>query len=421
MGGKEIALANRAWTSAWSGLLLMGASHTARAQPYFTGLDELNGSNGSMARGISPEGRVVSGENYWPILYSEVTRWAGEDGGVSITPGRASSTDGGTSWDGRVMIGNFPGNGTNLAFRWTAQDGAIEIGDLDGGILKSLASGISARGDVIVGVSGSSNSNWEAFRWTPLGGMVGLGDLPGGQFISGASAISADGLVIVGGGSSRSYGSEAYRWTEASGMVGLGFIDGGGFNSSATAVSADGSVVVGIGIAEGQRAFRWTEQTGMVALEKIHPDQDQQTAEATSWDGNVIVGQVSVSQGPFGPYYWTPVGGTRWLTDVLTEHGVVVPDGWHLGRAYGVSADGRTIVGSGTPPEGEVGGGWVAYLGPACRADYDDDGSVNTADVIAYLGAWAQRSIFADWNYDGSIDTRDVIGFLGEWVAKPGC
>lgn len=64
---------------------------------------------------------------------------------------------------------------------------------------------------------------------------------------------------------------------------------------------------------------------------------------------------------------------------------------------------------------------WLGVVGGSCEADWNADGSVNTADVIAYLGAWSQRSIFADWNYDGYIDTHDVIGFLGEWVAKPGC
>ena len=397
------------------GLLLCAAAHTARAQPYFTGLGTLDGS-AVVAWDVSPDGQVISGDT--GIFGKQVALWTHEGGWRAITSGTPADTTGGISSFGRVVIGGFPGGGTRHAFRWTEATGAVSIGDLPGGLFRSAAHSTTPRGDIIAGYSNSANGN-EAVLWTANSGLVPLGDLPGGSFASAGQKISADGKVIVGNATSTS-GTEAFRWTVETGMVGLGDLDGGPFESIATAVSADGSVIVGDGTAPGPRTFRWTEQTGMIALDKVHPDQSTQRAYATSWGGDVIVGEVIVSGVGAGPFYWTPDGSTRWLVEVLSESGVIVPEGWVLWRANAVSADGRTIVGNGVNPDGE-GEAWIAYLGPACRADYDEDGSVNTADVIAYLGAWSQRSIFADWNYDGSIDTRDVIGFLGEWVAKPGC
>ena len=138
--------------------------------------------------------------------------------------------------------------------------------------------------------------------------MVGLGDLPGGKFKSAASAVSADGSVVVGWSNSAS-GREAIRWTREDGIVGLGDLPGGMFKSWATAVSADGLVVVGgSGPTNGGRAF-----------------------------------------------VWTPASGMRNFKDVLeNDFGLDVP--WWPKRAYGISADGATIVGIG------ISKGWIARV-----------------------------------------------------------
>ena len=49
----------------------------------------------------------------------------------------------------------------------------------------SLAADISADGVVVVGSSGIVNTAvGEAFRWSAVEGMIGLGDLPGGEYRS---------------------------------------------------------------------------------------------------------------------------------------------------------------------------------------------------------------------------------------------
>ena len=56
---------------------------------------------------------------------------------------------------------------------------------------------------------------------------------------------------------------------------------------------------------------------------------------------------------------------------------------------------------------------------PVCRADYNDDGTVNTQDFLAYLNAWAAGNLAADWDLNGVINTVDLLGFLNDWTS--GC
>jgi probable HAF family extracellular repeat protein len=147
--------------------------------------------------------------------------------------------------------------------------------------------------------------------------MVGLGDLPGGSFRSAAYDISADGSTVVGASIGASGNYEAFLWTSGDGMVSLGNLPGGGFySSSAHGVSADGSVVVGSGLsASGYEAFIWDATNGM-----------------------------------------------RELDAVLTALGLDLAD-WTLSGADDVSPDGRTIVGYGFNPSGNI-EAWIAVLPP---------------------------------------------------------
>ncbi len=54
-----------------------------------------------------------------------------------------------------------------------------------------------------------------------------------------------------------------------------------------------------------------------------------------------------------------------------------------------------------------------------CIADFNNDGSVNTQDVLAFLNAWNAGDSSADINGDGDINTQDVLAFLNLWNA--GC
>jgi probable HAF family extracellular repeat protein len=196
--------------------------------------------------------------------------------------------------------------------------------------------------------------------------MVGLGYLPGGEWFSSASGVSADGSVVVGSSDSAS-GNEAFRWTQATGMVGLGNLEWewGSFGD-ASGVSTDGSVVVGYSSNElSFEAFRWTQQTGMVGLGDLLSSVDTTSrffsiASGVSGDGSVVVGDSQSVNGQEA-FIWNSTQGMRSLQQVLTNDYGLDLTGWFLNEANAISADGLTVVGSGTNPNGQT-EAWIASL-----------------------------------------------------------
>jgi probable HAF family extracellular repeat protein len=248
------------------------------------------------------------------------------------------------------------GNGPE-AFRWTQATGMIGLGTLPGGVFYSGASGVSADGSVVVGENSYLNGGGtEAFRWTQATGMVRLGGIFG---VHRASAVSADGSVIVG---YDAVYKEAFRWTQDTGKVGLGDLPGGSFYSNANGVSADGSVVVGVSdSANGNEAFRWTQGTGMVGLGFLEGGLfGGSSALGVSADGSVVVGSSSGANGG-GAFIWNSAQGMRSLQQVLTNDYGLDLTGWFLNEANAISADGLTVVGSGTNPNGLT-EAWIASL-----------------------------------------------------------
>jgi probable HAF family extracellular repeat protein len=89
-------------------------------------------------------------------------------------------------------------------------------------------------------------------------------------------------------------------------------------------------------------------------------------------------------------------------------------EGWRLQVATAINDAGQIA-------------GWGRLLGvptaflltPACTADFNGDGGVDTRDVIAFLNAWVAGQGSADIDGNGVVDTRDVIAFLNLWTT--GC
>ena len=52
-------------------------------------------------------------------------------------------------------------------------------------------------------------------------------------------------------------------------------------------------------------------------------------------------------------------------------------------------------------------------------SDFNNDGAVNTLDVLAFLNAWTIKDASADINGDGTVNTLDVTAFLNAWTS--GC
>ena len=89
-----------------------------------------------------------------------------------------------------------------------------------------------------------------------------------------------------------------------------------------------------------------------------------------------------------------------------------------------VDRDGRGPVDDPATPN--TGAGLVPYLDlgayefiPACVADFDSSGTVNVADIFAYVKAFFARDPSADIDRSGSVTVQDLFDFLTAWFA--GC
>jgi probable HAF family extracellular repeat protein len=370
------------WLTGW-------CASTGSAGPFFMGLGDLPGGGfSSFAYGVSSDGSIVVGQGL-SASGAEAFRWTQGGGMVglgALPSGTFSSLAFETSVDGAVVVGKSGAD----AFRWTHGGGMQVLPPFPYG---SSAYGVSADGSVVVGtgyvfpggIRPPRPPETEAFRWTQDEGLVRLGDLPGGLRRGNASDVSADGMVIVGYGNSAS-GTEAFHWTQANGMIGLGDLSGGGFSSIASSVSADGSAIVGYGSsATGTEAFRWTQGGGMVGL-GILPGFVSSRADDVSADGSVVIGW-GHSASDTAAFLWDATHGIRNLRDVLVnDFGLGTNlDGWNLGYARGVSADGQVVVGYGTNPNGNT-EAWIARLAtePMSKGDFNSDGTVDAADYVVW-------------------------------------
>jgi uncharacterized membrane protein len=262
--------------------------------------------------------------------------------------------------DGSAIVG-FSSRSLSIfrdTFRWTRESGMIGLGTPDREFAP-IAWAVSGDGSVVVGGSAS-----RAFRWTAADGAKVI--------VNNASArdVSADGTVVVG------YVSdplEAFRWTAADGIRRLGP------STLADGISADGSVIVGW---TGGGASRWTAEGGWEALGGSFGRPEL----AVSGDGSVIVGRPSM--------LWTPATGAVDLREFLLRRGVESVRGWTITSTNDVSADGRTIVGSGINPAGEP-EAWVATIPePSTYA-------LLAMAVICATGIYARRGAHSPLKADG--------------------
>jgi probable HAF family extracellular repeat protein len=289
------------------------------------------------ANGVSADGRVVVGQVSNAAGYGRAFRW--ENGvmqNLGTLGGNASSVRG-VSADGRVLVGwaeNAAGYGR--AFRW--ENGVMQdLGTLGGDW--GWANGISADGRVVVGQVVNAAGYGRAFRWEN-GVMQDIGTLPGGRE-SAAWGVSADGRVLVGWAENAAGQRRAFRW-ENGVMQDLGTL--GGNRSVARSASADGSVVVGYAYnAAGLwRAFRW-ESGVMYDLGTPPGYGSESAAYGVSADGRVVVGVA-------GDYWygravrWTASGE---MEDLNITYASLLTPGSFLGSALAISPDGRYIVGQG--------------------------------------------------------------------------
>jgi probable HAF family extracellular repeat protein len=147
------------------------------------------------AADISGDGRVVVGTQRPAGRYERALRWTASGGGVAL-PGVDAATReswaAGVSRDGMVVVGQLD----REAVIWNGSARPHPLGSfVEGG--DTWPVGVSADGRVVAG-NATTDPGWRPFRWTAETGMVDLGDVPGGSRSIYARAISGDGRTICG-------------------------------------------------------------------------------------------------------------------------------------------------------------------------------------------------------------------------------
>lgn len=320
------------------------------------------GNDPPQAEAVSADGSVVAG--FFPLGLGdfEALRWdktTGVEGLGDLAGGATDSIGRDVSGDGLTIVGNGTSTLGSEAFRWTLAGGMVGLGDFAGGTFQSTAFGVSHDGSVIVG-RGRTAAGPEAFRWDATNGLQSLTGLPVGTTSSEAIAVSSDGTIIAGSATSAA-GTEAFLWTAATGHQPLGDLPGGAFTSVPLDISADGATVVGASVsgAGPLEAFRWDAANGMQALGDLPGSVFLSSARSVSGDGRFVVGAGQAADGRFA-VLWDETNTIQRIDELLVSLGVDLT-GWTLQSAEEISADGRTIVGTGINPQGEL-DSWLAFV-----------------------------------------------------------
>ena len=311
------------------------------------------GANGSMVVG----GFRSGGGFYWMPTT-----------GVVYVGGKGASS---VSRDGKTIVGTaVDGRQVSQAAVWqrTAEWrllGSVVPNAVPCDDLLSSAYDTSADGKVVVGLAWNGCNFARAFRWEESTGMVDLGSTVPGRS-SRANGVSGDGRVVVGWQEHQTGPRMGARWVDGRQTIFRGETE---FVGEAFAATTNGSTIVGqvcrFGDPLDQSAWSWTAAGGVVCLPPPRvrlPLVYVGAAQVVSDDGRVIAGahrfgleSEAVVWIDRVPYY---------LKDYLRANGVPSAfEGWvNTGGVFGMSRDGRVLVGSGAGPTDFT--GYVVILPP---------------------------------------------------------
>jgi len=309
------------------------------------------GNQGSTAYGVSSDGSHVIG-SYISSGDMHAFSWT-QQGGLrdlgTFNGGHVSSAQGSSS-DGLVVVG-YSSSATSpfRAFRWTKADGMQDLGTIGGSSSStSVAYAVNAAGNVVVGSSQTSSAASHAFRWTQTGATYGnMQDLdPVTSSTSAATGVSSNGNVVAGWSNNGLSNIHAFVWSPANGMQDLGTF--GGPTSAATAVSSDGTAIVGwASTPTTNHAFRYTNHDGISDL-GVLPGYSSSVAYGVNANGTVVVGMSQTGGTMKKAFRWSEISDMQSVEDwLIAKGGRPLATGNNLEYAYGVSADGNIIVGSG--------------------------------------------------------------------------
>lgn len=335
-------------------------------------LGDLAGGNfESIAYRVSADGSVVVGFGN-SASGREAMRWTAGGGMVGLGDlpgGDFHSQAWSASADGSVVVGEGSSASGREAFLWTAGGGMVGLGDLPGDVFQSTARDVSADGSVVVGSSAQASRGETAMYWTAATGMVSLWDylveqgvdLSGWNSLGIATGVSAAGDVIVGIG--------VYQGNSAGFVVSglslaapppppaqvvfhaIGDLPGGiHYSEIRDAVRAPGGIVgVGGGTrlsfsASSDTAVKWTPAGGFEILPPLVVPTSSHvfiTASAVSANGQVIAARSRASTG-FPPERMAVIYSGASLARTNLGY---LPNAIFVSSAVAMSADGGVVYG----------------------------------------------------------------------------
>lgn len=260
--------------------------------------------------------------------------------------------------DGGTVVGSFRmtagATGTGNAFTWTSGGGMASIGDIGdppgsapGPANDSVAYSVSSAGTYVVGQGTIpvTFSTFTFYRERPFvydGSMSMFGSTTG--FENGTAwGISADGSLVVG-----EYNNVAFYHDGTA----MNFFvpTGSDIPSRARAADSDGSTIVGQAYDASvgrSRAFSYDMSSGSLQLLGAFGTGGTSEAFAVNSDGSVVVGSsANADNTGILAFKSTGAGPIVSLGDVTAPAAEIPGDG-EGSRAYGVSSDGKVIVGHG--------------------------------------------------------------------------
>ncbi|MCC6971471.1 MAG: hypothetical protein IT434_14750 [Phycisphaerales bacterium] len=265
-------------------------------------------------------------------------------------------------------------------------------------------------GDIVIGGNFSSHgdqemqsvAHWDGSAWHPMGdgfpssyhseGVLALAALSDGSIVAGGNFINpgvgrsalmrwdGSGWALLG---PDTFGSARALLTLPNGnLIAAGSFDGPPDGPGRSVVLWDGTVLLdmGDGLDGNVYALARLPNGYIVAGGKFNYSGDTPTENLAVWDGEV----------------WKPVG-----------QGV-------QGIVYALAIDGSgdlSVAGDFVTIGGQVSANFARYRFCDCPADFNHDGSVNTADFEAFTNAFAAAEPGADFNHDAFINADDYDFF----------
>lgn len=202
---------------------------------------------------------------------------------LPLLTGATSCSVNALNGNGRVAVGDCQVAGTRTSFWWKPSIGTKALP----GSGDSRATALTNDGTYVVGYAQESGGVASGLSWFNGSGDTGYqGLMYDGMAVSCTpKAVSDDGTLVAGGSESSNGSPRAVRWVNHEPQL-LGVGHG---EIYVTAMSGDGNVIVGYAY-DPDAAIKWTPETGLTSL-PLPIGEDRGAAFGVSRDGRVVVGE----------------------------------------------------------------------------------------------------------------------------------